>query len=203
MKEIILKPWLIKIINLSKINRDKLIDLIQRLKLKISKIIIINLTSKKYLQRFKITKIFLASKEVPTPKFLKIRYTNRKPATIKINKASSQHCTKTRKYIPETTKSKIRISRTQTMLSKQTPMASSKTSKEIWLVISLTIIWTKLDKTIIINKIFSMRTLQILYRRTRCKLASKAETAFKITYHRITLMIRVRSTLITQKKVKL
>jgi hypothetical protein len=48
-----------------------------------------------------------------------------------------------------------------------------------------------------------MRTLQILYRRTRCKLASKAETAFKITYHRITLMIRVRSTLITQKKVKL
>lgn len=57
MIEIIYKTKLTKITNKSRINLDKLTDPIQKIKLKTNKIIIINLTNRKYLQRFKIYRI--------------------------------------------------------------------------------------------------------------------------------------------------
>lgn len=57
MIEIFHKTKLTKITNKSRINLDKLTDPIQKIKLKTNKIIIINLTNRKYLQRFKIYRI--------------------------------------------------------------------------------------------------------------------------------------------------
>jgi hypothetical protein len=57
MIEIIHKTKLTKITSKSRINLDKLTDPIQKIKLKTNKIIIINLTNRKYLQRFKIYRI--------------------------------------------------------------------------------------------------------------------------------------------------
>ena len=62
----------------------------------------VNLTNKKYLQRFKITKIFLVSKEDPIPKFLKIRFTILNQATFKTSQANSQLSSKIQKHIKAT-----------------------------------------------------------------------------------------------------